>query len=306
MTQFTLSRRNALLGAASLPLLGAGSTALAAADMLGVQMTRFNRMKLGAFEVTTLLAGTRAVPDPHKIFGLNTSVEEFAAASAAANIPTDVAQFFFTPTVVNTGAELVLFDTGLNPQGITTALAEAGYSVDQIDIVALTHMHGDHIGGLRGDSGATFPNARYVSGSSEYDFWAARGNDRFDAKVTPFADNMSMIGDGDAVVSGVTALAAFGHTPGHMAFHLESEGQQMILGADFANHYVWSLGYPDWQVKFDMDKAAAAATRRAMLGMMAADRIAFVGYHMPFPGVGFVETQGSGFRFVPASYQFML
>lgn len=302
----TFSRRDLLIGSAALPLVAGASPALAAADMLGVGGTRFRRMKLGAFEVTTLLAGTRAVEDPKKIFGLNVDDGTFAAASAEAKIPTDVAQFFFTPTVVNTGTELILFDTGLNPAGITGALADAGYSADQVDAVVITHMHGDHIGGLLGDAGETFKNARYVTGSAEFDFWAKAENERFEGKVRPLAEKFAMIGDGGSVASGITAMAAFGHTPGHMAYMLESNGQQLVLGADFANHYVWSLAYPDWEVRFDRDKAAAAATRRKMLGMMAADNIPFVGYHMPFPGVGYVETRGDGFHYVPASYQLML
>ncbi len=81
---------------------------------------------------------------------------------------------------------------------------------------------------------------------------------------------------------------------------------RLLLGADMANHYVWSLAHPDWEVRYDMDKAQAAQTRRRLLGMLAADRVPFIGYHMPFPGVGFVEAVGEGFRFVPHSYQMML
>lgn len=301
-----ISRRHFMAGTAALPLVAQGGLAQAAADMMGVGGTRFNRMKIGGFEVTTLLAGTRAVEEPKKIFGLNVSDEAFAEASAEANIPTNVAQFFFTPTVVNTGSELILFDTGLNPAGITSALNAAGYSADQVDKVVITHMHGDHIGGLMGDAGETFTNASYVTGAKEFDHWAAAGNERFDGKVRPLAEKFSMINDGDSVASGVTATAAFGHTPGHMAYRLESEGTQLMLAADFANHYVWSVAYPDWEVRFDMDKAAAAATRRKLLDMMAADKIPFVGYHMPFPGVGYAETRNDGFKFVPTSYQLML
>ena len=145
MTEINLSRRGLLGAAVALPLAGLSArSALAAADMKGAGFAPYNRFKLGDFEVTTLLAGTRTVPEPQTIFGLNATPEEFTAASEAAMIPTDKAQFFFTPTLVNTGSELVLFDTGLNGAGITTALAAAGYTPDQVDVVVLTHMHGDH------------------------------------------------------------------------------------------------------------------------------------------------------------------
>jgi glyoxylase-like metal-dependent hydrolase (beta-lactamase superfamily II) len=303
----SLSRRSVLASAAALPLAAATAPAArAAAPMMGVGMTRFNRVTLGEFEVTTLLAATTPRPDPHSIFGLNVSAEEFDAVSEAANIPTDQAQFFFTPTVVNTGSELVLFDTGLNPDGITSALAAAGYTPDQVDVVVITHMHGDHIGGLMGEGGATFPNARYVTASAEYDHWAAAGNERFDTNMRPLAEKTEMIGDGASVASGITAMAAHGHTPGHTAWMIESGGRQLLIAADFANHYIWSVGHPDWEVKFDMDKQAAAATRRRLLGMLAADKVPFVGYHMPWPGIGYVEARGDGFAYTPASYQLML
>ncbi|RGP38850.1 MBL fold metallo-hydrolase [Pseudotabrizicola alkalilacus] len=308
MTMPALTRRSALFAAAALPFAPAlmPRAAHAAAEMMGATVAPFNRFKLGGFEVTTLLAGTRALENPQETFGLNASPAEFAALSQAHFIPADKSQNFFTPTVVNTGAELVLFDTGLAPEAITGALAAAGYTPDQIDVVVLTHMHGDHIGGLSGDAGVTFANARYVTGSVEHNHWAQAGNEGFDTKVKPLVDKMTMLEDGGSVASGVTAMAAFGHSPGHMAYRLESDGQQLVLAADTANHYVWSLQKPDWEVRFDMDKAAAAATRKQLFGMLAADRVPFVGYHMPFPGVGYVEAMDDGFRYVPVSYQMLL
>lgn len=309
MTPMPMTRRRAIAATVAAPLapaLLAAGPAQAQAAMLGAASPGFNRFRLGGFEVTTLLAGSRVLDDPQATFGTSARPEELAALSKANFIPADRSMNFFTPTLVNTGAELVLFDTGLAADGITAALTAAGYTPDQVDVVVLTHMHGDHIGGLSGEAGLTFPNARYVTGAVEHNHWSQAGNDGFDSKVRPLADNTTLLDDGGAVVGGITALAAFGHSPGHMAFQLESDGQSLVITGDTANHYVWSLQKPDWEVRFDMDKAAAAATRKRVFGMLAAEHIPFIGYHMPFPGVGFVETLGDGFRFVPASYQFAL
>jgi glyoxylase-like metal-dependent hydrolase (beta-lactamase superfamily II) len=266
-----------------------------------------NSFMLGDFEVSTLLAGSRTVESPQEIFGMNVSPEEFAEVSAANFIPTDKAQFFFTPTVVDTGSGIVLFDTGLNAEGITAALAAAGYAPDDVTTVVITHMHGDHIGGLTAEDGTpTFANAAYVTGQAEFDHWAAQSDESFEAKVRPLADRFTFIGDEGEVATGITGMAAFGHTPGHMVYRLSSGDRQVLLMADLANHYVWSVAHPDWEVRFDADKAAAAQSRRRILGMAAAERMPVIGYHMPFPAMGFIDTRGDGFHYVPATYQMML
>lgn len=296
------TRRTLLQTAAALPVAVA-TPAIAAAPMLGVSNPTFSRFMLGAFEVTTLLAATRLLDEPHKIFGTNVSNEEFIEASQQANIPADKVKFFFTPTLVNTGTHLVLFDTGLDAKGITGVLISAGYTPEQVDLVIISHMHPDHIGGLISGGKPTFPNARYITGSVEFDAWSKLSNKTFEAKMRPLAEQTTMITDTDSVLPGITPYSAPGHTPGHMAYMLESNGQRLLLAVDFANHYIWSLAYPSWEVRFDMDKELAAITRRRMLDMLATDKIPFIGYHMPWPALGYVETRGDGFTYVPESYQ---
>ena len=306
MTNPTFTRRSLIASTAAVPFATLAQTATAAAPMLGAGTSGFKRFTIGDFEVTTLLSNSFPRPDPHSIFGLNVSADEFNKVSEQANLPTDQARFFFTPTVVNTGNELVLFDTGLSATDITGALEGAGYTADQIDIVVITHMHGDHIGGLIRDGKATFPNARYVTGAVEFDAWAKRDDEKFNSNMKPLAGKATLIDPGADVVSGITAVNAFGHTPGHMVYMIDSNGQQLLIAADFANHYVWSLAHPDWEVKFDMDKEAAAATRKRLLDMMAADKIPFTAYHMPWPAVGYVAKHGDGYIYVPESYQLQL
>lgn len=306
-----LDRRQALLAGAALPFAaGASLPTLASAATHGEAMSMLpthRHFALGDFRVTTLLSGSRSVPDPQTIFGLNVEPDEFAEVSRENFIPADAAQFFFTPTVVETGSEVILFDTGNDAAGLLRALEAAGLTASDVDTVVLTHMHGDHIGGLTDAGGAeTFAGARYVTGQTEFDHWAGTGNEGFEAKVRPLAEKMEFIGDGGSVASGVTGMNAFGHTPGHMVYMLESGGSQLLLMADTANHYVWSVAYPEWEVRFDADKAAAAETRKRILGMTAADRIPLIGYHMPFPGAGFIDTRGDDrFHYVPVSYQLM-
>jgi glyoxylase-like metal-dependent hydrolase (beta-lactamase superfamily II) len=305
-----LTRRNLLAGAAALPATGIVATAAAATGGTPSEPQLWQSFRLGEFTVTTLLDASAMREGPKAIFGAEATDAEFNEVSEQNFIPSDRTQFYFTPTLVDTGAEKVLFDTGLGAGGLIKALAQAGHTPDDIDVVVLTHMHPDHIGGLMKDGVPAFPNARYVTGSAEYNFWSARDagdrvGDLVAKNVTPLADRMSFLDDAGSVTSGITAMAAFGHTPGHMTYMLESGNRQLVLTADLANHYVWSFARPDWSITFDVDKPQAAASRRKVLGMLAADRIPMIGYHMPFPAAGFVEPRGEGFRYVPVSYQLM-
>lgn len=279
-----------------------------------------HRFKVGGFEVLVIKDGARASGKPQETFGTNQTPEAVGELLAANFLPTDTFVNSFAPVLVNTGSDVVLFDTGLGPaaraQGggrLIEGLAAAGYTPEDVTVVVLTHMHGDHIGGLMENGKPTFANARYVTGQAEYDFWvdparagtpAENGQKGVLANVKPLAEKMTFVGDGASVVSGITGMAAFGHSPGHMIYMLESDGKSLLLTADTANHFVLSLQKPEWEVRFDMDKAAAAASRKKVFDMLATDRTAFLGYHMPFPAVGFVEKLDTGYRYVPKAYQF--
>ncbi|WP_222182909.1 MBL fold metallo-hydrolase [Geminicoccus harenae] len=318
-------RRDAFLLAAAAGggLLASGSRPPAARAAEDAPLPRPSHYSfgLGSFRVTTLLDGYTQGDGPHPIFGQDQPVEAVQELAQANFLPPGRMENSYTPVLVDTGEAVVLFDTGNVPGRQPTAaflvdhLQAVGYGPDQVDVVVLTHMHGDHIGGLMQDGQPTFPNARYVTGQVEYDFWAAderlsgateQGATLFRANMMPLAEKTTFLADEGEVVPGIRAVAAFGHSPGHMAYHIESDGQRLLLWADTANHYVMSVQRPDWHVRFDMDKEAAAATRRRILDMAAADRLLVSGYHMPFPALGFIERSGESFRWVPVSYQLNL
>ncbi len=304
----------AIGGAAALALAGGARPARAAAEMQGAMVPAVRRFKLGGFEVTTIHDGAVSMPGPHPIFGENQSAEDVAAFAEANLLPADQMQISFTVTLVNTGSELILFDAGNgvgrrpNAGLLLSRLAAAGVTPEQIDLVAFTHFHGDHIGGVIEDGARAFPNARYAASAVEFDHWTDIENatDLVISNVEPLADEMTMLAPGDALVSGIEVIDSMGHTPGHVSYHLESEGRRLVIAGDVANHYALSLARPDWHVRFDMDKEKAVAARQRVFGMIAADRIPFIGYHMPPPAVGYVVAEGQGFRFIPESYQLSL
>lgn len=320
------TRRTLLTGASAIaaaPFLASslGSRASASAPIQGLNVPSIYRVKLGQFEITTIRDGAVQIDGPHPIFGENQEAETVQKFAQENFLPPTKMEVSFSPVIVNTGSELVLFDTGNGPDGgfakgsLVSLLSQAGLSADQIDVVVVTHCHPDHIGGIMQDGKAAFPNARYVIGETEYNFWS--NEDRLSgptegaaklvqAKIVPLAEKMTFLKPEGEVVPGIRAVNAFGHTPGMMAYHVESDGKRLLIMTDVTNHYVVSLMKPEWHVRFDMDKDGAIATRKRILDMLAADRFAVTGYHMPFPAVGYIEKSGDGYRWVQASYQLHL
>lgn len=322
-TKLSPTRRDAirLAGAASAAALGGSlpQVAQAAAPMLGVTRPNIYRFKLGNFEVTNILDGFIQAPSLHPTYGGTQPVEAVQALARENGIPMNFENPYVS-TLVNTGKELVLFDTG-NGKGRqpTTGnqrdlLKTAGYQPEQVDIVVITHGHPDHIGGLMHEDKPAYPNARVIFGEVEFDFWrkgvvreARKANlEQFMKVAVPFGEKATFMKPDGEVVPGIRAVNAFGHSPGMMAYHVESNDRRLLIWGDVANHYVMAIQRPEWEVGFDDIKDMAAATRKRIFDMVATDRIAVAGFHMPFPSVGYVEKTAQSYRWVPASYQLNL
>lgn len=291
------------------------------AEMHGALRSPVHRFVLGEIEITSILDGAfpMSISPP---FLLEESDDDVEAIAKAANLPVDKLENSFVPVLINTGDALILIDTGLGQSRrdsgagqLRPLLAAAGYTPDDIDIVAITHVHPDHIGGLWEDEALAFPNAQHMIGRREFEAWTSgddipeqRSENRkmFLKVVAPLKNILHFLEDGDEIAPGVTAEAAFGHSAGHMMFRVASGGKQALIWADVANHYVFSVEHPGSKVGFDDDKDMAIATRNRVLADVADNGTLVVGHHMPFPAVGYVERAGTAYRWVPAAYQLRL
>ncbi len=324
MTEF--NRRHVLTGAlaataaTALPPFAA-APAHAAAPLAGKQAPSFYRSKLGDFEITVVNDGARAIPLPAS-FVRNVPNEQVLAAAEAAYMPKGSIVAPFNPIVVNTGGKLVLIDTGYGPGIAPTVgllpltLAAAGIDPKAIDMVLISHMHGDHILGLKTPDGAlAFPNAEIKVPAVDWTFWMSDENMSkapdgfqkasfgFNRKIfSNLADKVTRYDWGKEVAPGITAVEASGHTPGHTAFVIASGSGRLFFQGDVSNVPDLFLRNPDWHVMFDSEPEKAAQTRRRIYDMAAAEKILVSGYHFPFPGLGYIEKAGTGYRLVPAAW----
>src|SRR5262245_18147990 len=274
-----LTRRNAIAGAAaaSLAPFAAAAVTKAAAPVSGQQAPGFYRTKIGNYEVTVLLDGVRPVKLENSPIR-NAKLEDVKAVLAASHLPTDAIGFYFHPIVVNTGSKLVLIDTGNGPGSRQTGtgrlpdnLAAAGIDPKTVDVVIISHFHGDHISGVRNADGTlAFPNAELMVPAKEWGFWTDEGaasrapqgqqatfrNTALifgpTAKDTPA--NVTKFDWGKELVPGITAQDTNGHTPGHTSFLITSGSASLLYQADVTAGYApLQFPNPSWLVGGDMD-----------------------------------------------------
>jgi glyoxylase-like metal-dependent hydrolase (beta-lactamase superfamily II) len=334
--KITLSRRHALgaitAGAALAALTGraraddkpAPSNALSIARL--PNGSGYYKFKVGELDVYSFGDGDGAIP-AYPLIGENASEEKVAAALAADFLDPKTAAIAFNVPLVRTPAGVVLFDTGNGEAGqsrgsglLLRHLAFAGIKPEEVIAVVITHLHGDHVGGLtNADGKLVFPSARYYIQKNEADFWTGTAPDlshstaddatkkQFiaiaNAAFAKIKANAELIDGAKEIVPGVRVEPAFGHTPGHQVAHIASGSEQLLLITDCIHHHCLSLRHPDWHLRFDADAQKGAATRAKMLDRAAADKAMVLAYHMPFPGVGHVRKQGDGFEWVPAAWK---
>ena len=321
MYQPILSRRGlfgGMAGVAALATVGAPRLALAQ-DAAGPRPTLYDR-KVGDMTVTTLLDGG---------FGL---AQELFTGIDAAGIAAGLTAAYHDPAgplpvpvqshMIRSGDQITLIDAGagmaFGPGAgrLGAALAAVSVTPELVNRIVLTHMHPDHVGGLMAGDAAAFPSATVHVSQTDLAFWtdegiAAGAPDAAKpffalarAVAAAYGDRiMPFDGDNVDLGGGVTSVSLPGHTVGHTGYRLSSGNDQMLIAGDVAAMAAFQFATPDVGLTFDTDGAMAVATRRKLLGMAAADKIAFAASHLPFPGVGHVEAKGDAFAWVPEEWK---
>jgi glyoxylase-like metal-dependent hydrolase (beta-lactamase superfamily II) len=308
------------LAGASLPLF----QAQAAAPFVGRGAPAWYRFKFGDYEATVISDGARPLGKAEDSF-VGARPGEINAMMTANFLNPANALLEQNALVLNTGRQLILFDTGMGDSmgadsrmfGPTTGrllrnMRAAGIEPSQIDLVVLSHAHCDHAWGLVDANGArNFPNAQVVLAEADLKYWTDESNIRGPAFMGPFIrgatknlnayrDRLVMAQDGREVAPGITAIAAPGHTVGHTIFAITQGANTMVYTGDLAHHQVLLLRRPLLEFSFDTDPKQSAQTRARALERFATDRTMLLSYHFPWPGLGHVAKEGEGYAWMPA------
>lgn len=323
MSYLTINRRAALMGGAlavAAPAVIGSATKAQATGGVNLSMRALAQFSLGDMKITVIDDQLFTVPTA--IFGANAPEGGVDALLTKYGLAPEFANVQGAVFLVETGNYKVLIDTGMGDITLPDApvdngrlfagLAAIGVAPADITHVFLTHGHYDHIGGVTQNGEACFQNAEHFMSQVELDYWTSApgadanfvnlmisfGND----KLNPIKDKIKIVADGDEIVPGITAIAAPGHTLGHMAVMLESNGEKLLHLIDTSVHYIVGTNEPTWALGIEQDPAAALETRERLFGMAVDDNLLVAGYHFPFPGVGRMSrTEAGAYLYTPVS-----
>ncbi|ELX08084.1 MpdB [Janthinobacterium sp. HH01] len=313
ITTTTLTRTAAVLAVAM-----ASTMAQAAAPMAKFQAPGFYRTTLGDFEITVLNDGTIDLP-VDKLLKQPPAKTNAALARSFEKSPLETSINAF---LINTGSKLVLIDAGAASLFGPTAgkmlanFKASGYKPEQVDEIYISHMHGDHVGGLAANEQRVFPNAVVRAGKLDADFYLsqsnldkATGEEKEDFQgammsLNPYvkAGKFQPIVANSELVPGIKSYFNGGHTPGHITYVVESKGQKLALLGDLLHVQAVQFATPGVGVTFDTDSRIAIAERKEAFAAAAKGGYLIGAPHLSFPALGHVRVNGKGYDFVPVNY----
>ncbi|QQE10532.1 MBL fold metallo-hydrolase [Planctomycetota bacterium] len=280
-----------------------------------LQGAGFYRFNLGTMQCAIISDGQNMMPP--STFAQNipkTQIDQVLHENFLNNneVPTQINTMLCCDEGIN-----ILIDTGLGldsgpGNGLTVPhLERMGLKPEDIGIVVITHMHGDHIGGLFDHNGQkTFSNAELVISQQAFDYWSkakpGTGDARMQGLITgaqevleKYKDNLRTVVGDDEVVQGMKVVPLFGHTPGHIGLQIARGNDQLFYIADTVHMVYMQMPHPDWQVAFDMNKEQAVMTRKRVFALAAEERLLVAGSHIPFPALGHVRKQAPAYMWQP-------
>ena len=248
---------------------------------------------LGDFEITTLSEGQNEGNVKVLIDASPAILQEYAPEE---NYPSATNAF-----LIKTPDKIILIDAGYGRK-LFDNIASRNISPEKVNIILLTHLHGDHIGGLLKDGKATFPNADIYIAQAEYDYWMnskARGAQArevikaYKKKLHLFTPTEIETG-GVQLFHGIQAISAYGHTPGHTAFLIESNDSKMLIWGDLTHAMAIQMPHPEIAVTYDTNPQQAIASRKKIFDYVTLNKIPIAGMHIPFPAIGNVKKEENG------------
>jgi glyoxylase-like metal-dependent hydrolase (beta-lactamase superfamily II) len=310
-----------ILSLAVVTIICLASLAHAEAPQVRTQVPGYYRMMLGQFEITALYDG--ALDLDTKLLH-NTTPSELNKLLARMFVGNPKMQTAVNAYLVNTGTNLVLVDAGaaklFGPTlgFILQNMRAAGYEPAQVDTVIITHLHPDHVGGIAdADGKPLFPKAKIMVAKEDNDFWLSQKTaDGSPEAMQPFfkmardaaapylkGSQWQVFSEGSVLVPGIIAVKANGHTPGHTAFAVESDGQKLLIWGDLVHAHAVQFANPGVSIEFDIDQKQAIATRKSIFKTMAISKSLVAGMHLPFPGIGHVRWDGKeSYSWVPIEF----
>ncbi len=259
--------------------------------------------KVGALHLIALSDGKFIAPNDGSVFGVDAGKPAVSEFLKAKGLPQDRISLSVNVLLVRTAKHAILLDTGLGPKAnasLIASLKEAGISPAEITDIAITHTHGDHVGGLVDASGQlAFPKATIRMAAAE---WAWMKSQPGSAElVKTIETHVKTFTPGDSIAPGVKSVVLAGHTPGHVGYEIVSGHHRLLDIGDLAHSSVLSLQKPEWTMGFDSDSVQAKSTRRSTLARLAKDQEWIFSTHFPYPGLGHIAADGDAFAWQPGT-----